>query len=246
VVADPDAFAAAVARCLPGRTGSDWSRAWCAADAAVRNTVDGLLDFPPDPTEPRTARDLAAALPDGATLVAGSSMPIRDLDLTMHPRDGLRVVANRGASGIDGFTSTAIGVARVARGPTAALCGDLTFLHDHNGLLVPPGEPLPDLVMVVLDNDGGGIFSLLPQAGQPGFERVFGTPHGLDLVAVARTAGWTATRLRDPEDLPIVITDAVVTGGPHVIVVATARDANATLHAQLRRAATATLKAHLH
>jgi 2-succinyl-5-enolpyruvyl-6-hydroxy-3-cyclohexene-1-carboxylate synthase len=116
----------------------------------------------------------------------------------MAPRAGLRVLANRGANGIDGFVSTVVGVSQADRsvstvGPTVGLCGDLCFLHDTNGLLASGGRA----TIVVLDNDGGGIFSYLPPAELPEFEQLFGTPHGLDLVAVARAHGVAAERIDD-------------------------------------------------
>ncbi len=132
------------------------------------------------------ARDLVAALPPGSLLFLGSSNPVRDVDLVATPRPDLVVHANRGGAGIDGSLSTAVGLALV-EGPGFALVGDLTFLHDLNGLLIGPGERRPDLTIVVLNDDGGGIFSLLEQ-GAPehaaSFERVFGTPHGMDLAAL--------------------------------------------------------------
>jgi 2-succinyl-5-enolpyruvyl-6-hydroxy-3-cyclohexene-1-carboxylate synthase len=234
-VADPEPLAAAARAALPApRAHGDWTAAWTAAERRARAALDDLLDKADQPSEPRTARDLADILPDGALLLAGSSMPVRDLDLTMRPREGLRVLANRGASGIDGFVSTAIGAAQATGAPTAALLGDLTLLHDHNGLLIPPGSPRPDLVLVVADNDGGGIFSLLPQAGVDHFEQVFGTPHGADLEAMARAVGWNATRLAHADDLPILLTDLLAEGGPHLIRIPSDRAANARLHMQMR------------
>ena len=105
-----------------------------------------------------------------ATLVVASSLPVRALEWCMAPRDGVRVLANRGANGIDGFTSTVVGVAQACvPGPTVGLCGDLCFLHDTNGLLGASGSA----TIVVIDNDGGGIFSYLPPAELPEFEELF-------------------------------------------------------------------------
>jgi 2-succinyl-5-enolpyruvyl-6-hydroxy-3-cyclohexene-1-carboxylate synthase len=152
-------------------------------------------------------------VPEPALLVLGSSQPIRDVGLTAAPRAGVRLVANRGVAGIDGTVSTALGAAladqRESPGtPAYALIGDLTFLHDANGLVLGPDEPRPDLTVVVVNNDGGAIFGLL-EPGEPGhgasFERVFGTPHGVDLAALCAASGTRYRRVSTTADLRAAI-----------------------------------------
>jgi 2-succinyl-5-enolpyruvyl-6-hydroxy-3-cyclohexene-1-carboxylate synthase len=224
----------------------EWVGAWTGAAARVSAAVDAELDDLPGGglTAARLARDLVATLPAGALLVLGSSTPVRDVDRLAVPRPDLTVLANRGVAGIDGTISTAIGAALAHQGggggPAFALMGDLTFLHDLTGLLTGEGEPLPDLTVVVPDNDGGGIFAQL-EPGQPryqaGYRRVFGTPHGRDLVAVARALGWPATAVSDPAQLVA----ALGGGGPRVVVVRTDQRAEAELASRLREIAAAAL-----
>ena len=127
------------------------------------------------------ARTVAATIKNGTTLFVSSSRPIRDLEAFAQARTGIETFANRGLAGIDGNISTAIGVA-TARESTVAILGDLSFLHDLTGLI--HGEK-PNLLIVVVDNNGGGIFSTLGHRGSEGFESIFGTPHNLDLSAIA-------------------------------------------------------------
>lgn len=214
------------------RAETTWLGSWQAADTAARLAVDAVLDGLGTPSEPRLARDLSASLPAGALLLAGSSRPIRDLEAYSGNRDDVTVIGNRGASGIDGLVSTAVGAALAHDGPAYALLGDLAFLHDHGGLILGPGEVRPDLTLVVVDNDGGGIFSLLPPADHDGFDRLFGTPHRLDLVAVATAAGWDCDVLERAGDLPGMLAGQ----GPRVLLARTRRAENAVLQRQLQRA----------
>jgi 2-succinyl-5-enolpyruvyl-6-hydroxy-3-cyclohexene-1-carboxylate synthase len=237
VVADPARLCAAVAAHLAAPAGSDWRDAWRRADGRAAAAVDRILGDLEAPTEPCIARDVAAAVPEGGTLVVASSMPIRDLDAYLRPRRGLRVVANRGASGIDGFVSTALGVALGGTGPTVALCGDLSLLHDANGFLLSAGSERLDVTFVVVDNDGGGIFSFLPQADYPGsFERVFATPHGRDLADLARFHRLPHVRVARAEELPAAVTTAVAAGGVRIVEVRTDRGDNLVLHRRLQAA----------
>jgi 2-succinyl-5-enolpyruvyl-6-hydroxy-3-cyclohexene-1-carboxylate synthase len=182
----------------------------------------------------KVARNLVRLLPDGSRLFLGSSTPIRDVDRYARPRDGIQMLANRGVAGIDGSISTAAGLAVTAVGrPTFALMGDLTFLHDLGGLVIPADEPSADLTLVVVDNRGGGIFAQL-EPGRPEYERdydrVFGTPHSLDLVDVARSVGWSAEEVTTAEQLP----DAIGRGGPRVIVIRTDQRADAEVLRRVR------------
>ena len=218
-----------------------WRKAWEDADG---RTDAAILDHLTGLSEPRVVRDVIAALPSDSALVVGSSMPIRDLDLVGRRRGDVEVHANRGASGIDGFTSTSLGIALGRSGPTVAVCGDLTLLHDSSGWLLSPDAEVggPDLVVVVLDNDGGGIFSFLPQhVHVPAFERVFGTPHGRDLshLAALHDLGYAAPT--DPDGVIAAVADGIASGGRHLVHVRTDRASNLALHRDLRDAVAAAL-----
>ncbi len=190
-----------------------WLNAWREADAARAERYsldewDGRI----------VATEVMAALPAGSLLVAASSLPVRDLAWAQL-RDGVTVVANRGAAGIDGTTSTAVGAALSwqARGggPAAAYVGDVAFLHDAAGLAIGPDEPRPDLVVVVSNNAGGGLFKLLEQ-GAPqhaaAFDRLFGTPHGVDIGGLCAATGWAHTAVTDAESLAKALSDSVGNG----------------------------------
>jgi 2-succinyl-5-enolpyruvyl-6-hydroxy-3-cyclohexene-1-carboxylate synthase len=180
-----------------------WPAAWTAAGLAASAAIDEVLDAEAAAgrlTGPLVAREVGAATGVGDVLFAGSSNPIRDLDLAAWPiAEGATVLANRGLAGIDGTLSTAAGVALsgVAPGTVRCLAGDLTFLHDVGGLLVGPTERRPDLQIVVVDDGGGGIFGLLEHgrraelgaAQRQTFERVFATPSGADLAALCAGYG---------------------------------------------------------
>jgi len=207
----------------------EWREAWATADELAQRAIDRVLASEPL-SEPAVARHLTGTLPPGSALVVSSSMPVRDVEWFGVPRADVRVLSNRGANGIDGVVSTAVGVA-AAGVRTTLLIGDVAFLHDSNGLLGLADRRV-DLTIVVLDNDGGGIFSFLPQRDQlPGdrFERLFGTPHGLDLVALSAAYGVDAERVGDVEQL-------AWRPGTRVLVVPGDRDGNVELHRRLGRA----------
>ncbi|QIM19923.1 2-succinyl-5-enolpyruvyl-6-hydroxy-3-cyclohexene-1-carboxylic-acid synthase [Phycicoccus sp. HDW14] len=222
---DPSHVAAAVhpvgvlrAAAETARTDEDdaWAGRWWQAGAALAEAVAAQ----PSPwgTGLAVAEAISASVPHGAVVVVGSSNPVRDLDLGVAHSVAEEVLGNRGLAGIDGLVSTAIGVALTRAEPVYALLGDLTFLHDANGLLLGPDEPRPDLTVVVVNDDGGGIFTTL-EPGAPersaSFERAFGTPTGTDLASLCAAHGVGHVRVdsaaaladevgREPEGLRVV------------------------------------------
>jgi 2-succinyl-5-enolpyruvyl-6-hydroxy-3-cyclohexene-1-carboxylate synthase len=215
--------------------GGGWLAGWRRADEQARRAADAILDQGQAVTEPGVARELTRALPESALLWIGNSLPVRDVDEHMPTRADVRVVANRGTSGIDGTVSAAIGAALAHDGPAFALIGDLALVHDSAGLAIGPGEPRPDLCLVVVNNDGGGIFSALEPAAFPAsFERVFGTPHGVRVRELAAAFGVPYQRLDRLTDLPKVIQG----NGLRIVEVQTDRAAGAALRARLRESAT--------
>jgi 2-succinyl-5-enolpyruvyl-6-hydroxy-3-cyclohexene-1-carboxylate synthase len=244
----PDATrsAAQVLAALPAADGhhepdDEWLKAWREAEASARRAIDHVIEDD-DSTELGLAAALFAAIPSDALLFLGSSMPVRDVFTAASARDGVTVLANRGVAGIDGTVSSAVGASlawqRDGGGRAFALMGDLTALHDANGFVLGPDEPEPDLTVVVVNNDGGAIFSLLEQGRDDyaeAFERVFGTPHAVDFAAWCgatqtphvRTAsvGAALDAVMDPRD-----------GGVRVVEVRTDRAAVPRVRGALRAA----------
>jgi 2-succinyl-5-enolpyruvyl-6-hydroxy-3-cyclohexene-1-carboxylate synthase len=216
--------------------GGEWAARWRELGRVAQAAIDAVLDAEPAATEPRLVRELVGAIPPSARLVVSSSMPIRDLEWYVRPRGPMEVHANRGANGIDGVVSTAVGLALADRGrPTVLLIGDVAFLHDSNGLLGAARRGI-DLVVVVVDNDGGGIFSFLPQAeavDADRFEQLFGTPHGLDLAALAAAYGVSACQ---SGDVAATVAECLAAGGVHAVVLRTDRVANVEVHRRLNAA----------
>jgi len=219
----------------------EWLTAWQQADQKAAAALHAALDLEHWPNGPVLARDLVDELPARSLLVLGSSNPTRDVALAARHRPDVEVHRNRGVAGIDGTVSTAVGAALAHGGPAYALVGDLTFLHDSNGLLLGPHERRPDLTIVVFNDDGGGIFSLLEQGApehRESFERVFGTPHGTDLGRLCAAHGVEHQQVRSRAEFA-----AALRGGPGLRVVEVRADRSRTreLHGRLQAAVNSAL-----
>ncbi len=218
---------------------ADWLDAWRQADAAIADVIHRELGR--ELSEPLVARLMGQALPDGATLVVASSMPIRDIELYLGADHQLgRVLANRGANGIDGTVSTAYGVAAVSKAPVTLLIGDVALAHDIGGLLAA-GRLGLELTIVLLNNDGGGIFHFLPVSGEAdAFEEHVATPHHLDFEHAARLYGLSYERVALEDDLRAALAAEHPPGQSRLIEIRTDRVENLEVH---RRVAEAALRA---
>lgn len=196
----------------------EWLAQWKKFALRCSKNIDELTGF----TEATIAKGLAAALPNDSSLFVSSSRPIRDLEGFGTPRSGITTYANRGLAGIDGNISTALGIASASR-QTFAILGDLSFLHDLTGFI--HREEI-NCCFIVINNDGGGIFSTLPQRGVAGFETVFGTPHGLDPAAIAASMGIKSSTITTIDGLQKILAQPV-NGISVVVANVPSRDANA-------------------
>lgn len=236
IYCDERDFCVRLAALVPHEADGAWIRRWRRANDIVAAVVDGV----PDEAqfgEAQAFAELMHGIPTDATLFVGNSMPIREVDtfLTIGPGK-LRIFANRGASGIDGVVSTAVGVA-LRRPGTVLVIGDLSFFHDMNGLLAAKLHHA-ELTIVLINNNGGGIFSFLPQAADPEhFETLFGTPHGLDFSHVARLYGADYRKAEAPGELTTRLRRASKLPGLKIIEVRTKRPADAADRKRLIRSA---------
>ncbi|HUR83940.1 MAG TPA: 2-succinyl-5-enolpyruvyl-6-hydroxy-3-cyclohexene-1-carboxylic-acid synthase [Solirubrobacteraceae bacterium] len=218
----------------------DWLARWRRADDAAAGAIDATLGD--ELSEPAVARELGARLPADATLFVASSMPVRDVESFVAVRDDApRVLCNRGANGIDGLVSSAFGAAAVSPGPVVLLIGDVALAHDIGGLLAARRLGLA-LTIVLLHNDGGGIFEFLPLASERDvFEEHVATPHGLEFEHAAELYGCTWARVHDRRALRRQLRAALGSGTTSIVEVRTDRAENLALHRQLSAAVAARL-----
>ena len=217
-----------------------WLDKWIAAEDSAQKAINAALADEPGLTEPGVARAIYALVPEASHLVVSSSMPIRDVEWFGAPRNGLRVHANRGANGIDGVVSTAVGVALATRQPTTLLIGDIALLHDVNGLINLASRKI-DLRIVVIDNNGGGIFSFLPQAqtlDETKFEKIFGTPHDANIKMLAQAHQINTHELTNISDLAEVLSQR----GPWLARVVTDRQENVKVHERINQMVASNLR----
>jgi 2-succinyl-5-enolpyruvyl-6-hydroxy-3-cyclohexene-1-carboxylate synthase len=231
VAADPRTTFEALSDRLPKRRkDTGWLDAWHSADRSAAGAIASALGS--ELSEPRVAAELGSSLPDEACLVVASSMPVRDVETFFPARPAaFRVLSNRGANGIDGTVSTAFGVAAaVPRGPVVLLIGDVALAHDVGGLLAA-GRLGLKLVIVLLDNDGGGIFHFLPAASEgDAFVEHIATPHGLDFAHAAALYGCDWERAADVPSFREALSSALHADRTTIICVRTNRDENVELH----------------
>jgi 2-succinyl-5-enolpyruvyl-6-hydroxy-3-cyclohexene-1-carboxylate synthase len=240
VQVDPLALCDALNRRLsdPERESADWLRTFLRVEHCADRVLEDAVAAEDEIFEPRAVRELAAAMPDGAILYVSNSMPVRDLDSFLPvSKQPLRVLANRGANGIDGMIASGLGAAASQQQPVVLLTGDLAFLHDVGALLMARRHGV-NLTVVVFDNDGGGIFSLLPIADQADpkiFETHFRTPHGADLEPVARAFGAAFERVISWEHFRTAIKNALGAPGVSVVEIPIDRDRSVAHHREIER-----------
>jgi len=237
VVADIGACCTRLAAEVRGASDTSWIERWCRFETVAQDVfAAALCDSATSLTEPHVARIVSE---QPGNVVAASSMPIRDVEWFGTPSPVAPVRSNRGANGIDGTIATATGIALATGGPVTVLVGDVALLHDSSSLTALATRGV-DVRIVVVDNDGGGIFSFLPQAtllGPDRFEQLFGTPHGTDLVALGAAHGLRTSDASTPAELRA----SIAVPGPSLTRVRSDRATNVVAHRALNDAVVAAL-----
>lgn len=230
----------------PQPESAQWSESWRRIGALTRAAITHHLEGVEVPFEGKVFAELGALMPPDSVLFAGNSMPVRDLDTFFAGRDStVRFMANRGTNGIDGVVSSALGASVNASGPLLLAIGDLSFCHDSNGLLAARQHRLRATI-VLLNNNGGGIFSFLPQAQHPEhFEQLFGTPHGLDFRRFAAAYDLEFTRISSWNDFRGAVSRGLDAEGVNIIEVPTERASNVRLHREVWNSVSAAVHAAL-
>jgi len=232
VASDPSAFLREVAESAARNEDRSWLQAWTAADQAAQQAMSNVLDGDSELCESGIARALFATLPSPSNLFCSTSMPVRDIDWWSQPRDGVRVYANRGVSGLEGVTSTALGIAAAAEPheKNVLLIGDLGALYDLNGLWTSRGSSAGlQLTIVLVDNNGGGIFRNFPifqELGEELYQRVVTTPHDVDIQRVISALDVDVVEVDDIASLKSTLTKSLDAGGVRVIYCRTDAEKN--------------------
>ncbi|MCV9888987.1 2-succinyl-5-enolpyruvyl-6-hydroxy-3-cyclohexene-1-carboxylic-acid synthase [Metabacillus halosaccharovorans] len=219
---------------LEERVSNQFYDDWILSNTIFQDMIEHKLGHINDLFEGKIVRELQHVLPDGSCLVVGSSMPIRDVDTFFRNTDKeIRVLANRGANGIDGVVSTALGISAVSTEPAFLLIGDLSFFHDFNGLLAAKMNNL-DLTIILVNNDGGGIFSFLPQSKEEKhFETLYGTPIGIDFSKVVDMYQGEYEKINSWDELHTYFQDKWSNRGLKVIEIETNRTTRVNIHREL-------------
>ena len=220
---DPVSSANEILECVPKletKIDPEWLQQWQTLDNKAANVVETALAAN-TLTGPSAAQVVWNQAGQDDQLFVAASWPVRHLESHAGTRNGLQVFGNRGANGIDGLISTATGVAIGTKKRTVLLMGDIAFLHDLGGLNLGEGQEQPNLTIVVLDNNGSGIFSQLEQGAaeyQEHYEQVFGTPHGKDLWVIAESLGIPAKQVTTKTELKFALESFEKMPGIKVIV----------------------------
>jgi len=212
---------------------SKWLEMWQTLNDKTRQIVTQTIEDVQELDEGRVVLELTKLLPNDSTLFVGNSMPIRDVDSFFHTNQkNIRIMANRGANGIDGVVSSAVGASVYAEN-MFLIIGDLSFFHDLNGLLAAKMHHL-NITIIVINNNGGGIFSFLPQAGSSkNFENLFGTPIDIEFEYAVKMYGGNYKKVANWDEFQTSITRAVETSGLNVIEVPTNRETNVQIHRKM-------------